>query len=209
MIHPIEDLRDYAVGEIEADRQPALEQHLAACGDCTLELDRMRLTTAALRSLPDREVPQRIAFVSDKVFEPSPVSRWFAGSWFAGFWNSAARLGFASACVLAAALVVFAYHRPAVIQTANVDFSKQVGISDQINDAVAKAVAQVRMEDARMVQQTAEQMTKAAIEAANLKYEKEYQSRMVAVEESFTVLQKRFSSSLIASNDFRESGAGQ
>jgi hypothetical protein len=60
-----------------------------------------------------------------------------------------------------------------------------------------------------MVQQTAEQMTKAAIEAANLKYEKEYQSRMVAVEESFTVLQKRFSSSLIASNDFRESGAGQ
>ena len=63
MIHPTEDLRDYAVGEIEADRQPALEQHLAACGDCTLELDRMRLTTAALRSLPDREVPQRIAFV--------------------------------------------------------------------------------------------------------------------------------------------------
>jgi anti-sigma factor RsiW len=209
MIHPTEDLRDYAVGEIEADRQPALEQHLAACGDCTLELDRMRLTTAALRSLPDREVPQRIAFVSDKVFEPSPVSRWFAG-----FWNSSARLGFASACVLAAALVVFAYHRPAdrapvVIQTANVDFSKQVGISDQINDAVAKAVAQVRAEDSRMVQQTAEQMTKAAIEAANLKYEKEYQARMVAVEESFTVLQKRFSSSLIASNDFRESGAGQ
>jgi anti-sigma factor RsiW len=208
MIHPTEDLRDYAVGEIEADRQPALEQHLAVCGDCTLELDRMRLTTAALRSLPDREVPQRIAFVSDKVFEPSPVSRWFAGSWFAGFWNSSARLGFASACVLAAALVVFAYHRPAdrapvVIQTANVDFSKQV------NEAVAKAVAQVRAEDARMVQQTAEQMTKAAIEAANLKYEKEYQARMIAVEESFTVLQKRLNSSLIASNDFREAGAGQ
>jgi anti-sigma factor RsiW len=208
MIHPTEDLRDYAIGEIEADRQSALEQHLAACGDCTLELDRMRLTTAALRSLPDREVPQRIAFVSDKVFEASPVSRWFAESWFAGFWNSAARLGFASACVLAAALVVFAYHHPAdrapvVIQTANVDFSKQV------NEAVAKAVAQVRMEDARMVQQTAEQMTRVAIEAANLKYEKEYQARMVAVEESFTVLQKRLNSSLIASNDFRESGAGQ
>jgi hypothetical protein len=203
MIHPIEALRDYAVGEIEADRQPALEQHLAVCGDCTLELDRLRLTTASLHALPDREVPQRIAFVSDKVFEPSPVSRWFAG-----FWNSAARLGFASACVLAMALVVFAYHRPAadtsaVVQTANVDFSKQV------NEAVAKAVAQVRAEDARMVQQTAEQMTKAAIESANLKYEKEYQARMVAVEESFTVLQKRLSSSLMASNDMRDAGAGQ
>jgi Flp pilus assembly protein TadG len=65
------------------------------------------------------------------------------------------------------------------------------------------------MEDARMVQQTAEQMTRAAIESANLKYEKEYQARMIAVEESFTVLQKRLSSSLIASNDFREAGAGQ
>jgi anti-sigma factor RsiW len=209
MIHPIEDLRAYAVGEIEADRQPELEQHVAVCGDCALELDRLRLTTAALRTLPDREVPQRIAFVSDKVFEPSPVSRWFAG-----FWNSGARLGFASACVLAAALVVFAYHRPAdrspaVVQTANTDFSKQVDVSKQINDAVAKAIAQVRTEDARMVQQTAEQMTKAAIESANLKYEKEYQARMVAVEESFTVLQKRLSSSLIASNDIRDAGAGQ
>jgi len=207
MIHPTEDLRDYAVGEIEADRQPALERHLAACGECNLELDRLRLTTAALCALPDRDVPQRIAFVSDRVFEPSPVSRWFAG-----FWNSAARLGFASACVLAAALVVLAYHRPAdraasgvttAVQTANADFSKQV------NDAVAQAVAHVRAEDARMVQQTTERMTRAAIEAANLKYEKEYQARMVAVEESFMVLQKRFSSSLMASNDVREAGAGQ
>ena len=49
MIHPIEDLRAYAVGEIEADQQPELEQHVAVCGDCALELDRLRLTTAALR----------------------------------------------------------------------------------------------------------------------------------------------------------------
>ena len=208
MIHPTEDLRDYAVGELEPDRQPALEQHLAACGDCTLELDRMRLTTAALRTLPDREAPQRIAFVSDKVFEPSPLSRWFAG-----FWNSAARLGFASACVLAAALVVFAYHRPADRPASEGNGSRADGsmptFSKQVNDTVAKAVAQVRAEDARMVQQTAEQMTRTAIEAANVKYEKEYQARMIAVEESFTVLQKRFSSSLMASNDVREAGAGQ
>ena len=45
----------------------------AACGDCALELDQLRLTTAALRTLPDREIPQRIAFVSDQVFEPSRV----------------------------------------------------------------------------------------------------------------------------------------
>src|SRR5579862_872358 len=91
--HPVEALRDYAFGELPAERHPELERHLGICGECATELDRLRLTTAALRTLPDREMPQRIAFVSDKVFEPSPVTRFFAG-----WWNSAARLGFASAC---------------------------------------------------------------------------------------------------------------
>ena len=198
MIHPTEALRDYAVGELSADQQPAIQEHLAVCGECTLELDRLRVTMVALRVLPDCEIPQRIGFVSDKVFEPSAVSRFFAG-----FWNSAARLGFASACVLAAALIVQAYHRPAevrmVVQAGNQDVSKQV------NEAVTKAVAQIRAEDARMTQQ----MTQAAVESANRKYQHEYQSRMVAVEESFSVLQRRLSNSLLASNELRSAGDGQ
>jgi hypothetical protein len=194
MPHPVEALRDYAFGELPADRQTELEQHLGVCGECTLELDRLRLTTAALRTLPDLEIPQRIAFVSDKVFEPSPVSRFFGGLW-GGFWNSAARLGFASACVLGAALVVSAYHRPAeihtVVQAANTDVSKQV------NDAVAKAVAQVKIEDAR------------EIEAVGHKYEQQYQERMTTVAENFELLQKRLGTSLIAANDMRRNGDGQ
>jgi hypothetical protein len=39
------------------------------------ELDRLRLTNRALMSLPEEEIPQRIAFVSDKVFEPSAWAR--------------------------------------------------------------------------------------------------------------------------------------
>jgi hypothetical protein len=39
------------------------------------ELDLLCLTNQALKSLPDEEIPQRIAFVSDKVFEPSPWAR--------------------------------------------------------------------------------------------------------------------------------------
>jgi anti-sigma factor RsiW len=190
MNHPTEALQDYAVGELAADEQPALEQHLAICGECALELDRLRVTTSALRTLPDQEIPQRIRFVSDKVFEPSPVSRFFAG-----FWNSAGRLGFASACVLGAALIVSAFHRPTevrtVVQAANVDFSKQV------NDAVTKAVAQVRAEDTQK------------IEAIDRKYQQEYQAQMVAVSESFAVLQKRLGSSLLASNDRPGAGDGQ
>jgi anti-sigma factor RsiW len=197
--HPVEALRDYAFGELPAARQPELEQHLGVCGECALELDRLRLTTAALHTLPDREIPQRIAFVSDKVFEPSPVSRYLGGFW-GGFWNSASRLGFASACVLGGALIVSAYHRPAevrtVVQTGNVQASN-ADVSKQVNDAVTKAVAQVKIEDAR------------EIEAVGHKYEQEYQDRMATVAANFELLQKRVGTSLIASYDMRGNGDGQ
>ncbi len=192
MTHPVEALRDYAFGELPADRQPELEQHLGVCGECTLELDRLRLTTAALRALPDREIPQRIAFVSDKVFEPSPVSRFFAG-----FWNSASRLGFASACVLGAALIVSAYHRPVEVRTVVQAANTSTDVSQQVNDAVTKAVAQVKIEDAR------------EIEAVGHKYEQQYQERMASVAENFEMLQKRLGTSLIAANDMRRNGDGQ
>ena len=52
---------------LAADQQPAIQEHLAVCGECALELDRLRVTMAALRILPDCEIPQRIGFVSDKV----------------------------------------------------------------------------------------------------------------------------------------------
>ena len=75
-------------------------------------MDRLRVTQTALFSLRDEEIPQRIAFVSDKVFEPSPWRRWLSA-----FWGSSARLGFASAAMLSTALVVSALtgrlpHRP-------------------------------------------------------------------------------------------------
>src|ERR1700683_305703 len=97
-----EALRDYAFDEqIPQEERRAMEQHLAACAACALALDQLRLTTAALRTLPEREIPQRIAFVSDRVFEASLFRR---------CWNA----GFASACVLAVALVVSAWHVSAV-----------------------------------------------------------------------------------------------
>src|ERR1035438_3143795 len=120
-------LRDYAFDELPQDERRAMEQHLSACGACAMELDQLRLTTAALRILPDREIPQRIAFVSDKVFEPSATARWFSG-----FWNSASKLGFASACVLATGLIVSAslqYSRPAAVSgqvAASIDMTAQV-----------------------------------------------------------------------------------
>lgn len=191
MIHPTEALRDYAFDEVPHSERAAIEQHVAACSECSLELDRLRVTTAALRALPDREIPQRIAFVSDRLFEPSLWRR---------FWGSGAQLGFASACVLAVAIVVSAWHfagaRPAevrtIVQTASVP-------QEQIEAAVAKAVEQVRSEDMQMIQ------------AGEQKRDAEYRNQMIAISENFTVLQKRLSMSYarLASSDVPGTGVGQ
>lgn len=74
------DLRDYLFDELSSAEKAEVEAWLATSAAGREELDRLRLTNQALMSLPDEEIPQRIAFVSDKVFEPSPWAR--LASWF-------------------------------------------------------------------------------------------------------------------------------
>src|SRR5438034_6331431 len=100
------DLRDFYLKELPEKEQRQVESHVRSCRSCHEELDRLRITETALFSLRDEEIPQRIAFVSDKIFEPSPVRRWISG-----FWGSAGRLGFASAAMLSAAIVFSSVNR--------------------------------------------------------------------------------------------------
>src|SRR5579885_2961551 len=65
------DLRDYFFQELPDPQQRQVEAHVKTCQRCREELERLNLTGTALMSLVDEEIPQRIAFVSDKVFEPS------------------------------------------------------------------------------------------------------------------------------------------
>jgi anti-sigma factor RsiW len=145
------DLRDYFFQELsDPHRQRQVEAHVKTCAPCREELDRLRITGAALRSLAEEEIPQRIAFVSDQIFEPSPWRRWLAA-----FWNSGARLGFASAAMLSASLVVFAFRpapapvlsviRPAVTAPAPVTVTQASAVSEaevqrRIQAAVNQAV---------------------------------------------------------------------
>jgi anti-sigma factor RsiW len=94
------DLRDYYLKELTDPQQRQVEAHVNDCAACRQKLDQLRLTQAALFSLRDEEIPQRIAFVSDPVFEPSRGRRWWAA-----FWGSPARLGFTGAAILSAALL--------------------------------------------------------------------------------------------------------
>jgi anti-sigma factor RsiW len=154
------DLRDYFLRELPDPQQRLVETHVKTCQPCREELDRLQLTQAALLTLRDEEIPQRIAFVSDKIFEPSPWRRWWAG-----FWGSAARLGFASAAMLSVAIVVFALRpagqpaRPlAGVQelpkpTAQIVQTVSDGeIQARIDAAVAKAITQIDARQSERVQ---------------------------------------------------------
>ncbi|HVW10070.1 MAG TPA: zf-HC2 domain-containing protein [Bryobacteraceae bacterium] len=170
-------VRDYAFDELAPAERKSMEQHFASCAGCAAELDRLRLTTAALRVIPDVEVPRRIAFVSDKVLEPKM-------GWLAAFWNSGARLGFASACVLAGALTFFAAHRQTevrtVVQTAG---ASQGQIDSAIAKAVSEAVEKTHADDARL--------TQAALNAVDAKYEAKQQELVVNLQQSYDYLRKQ------------------
>jgi anti-sigma factor RsiW len=145
------DLRDYFLKELPESEQRQVEAHVRNCPPCLEELDRLRLTEAALFALREEEIPQRIGFVSDKIFEPSPWRRWWAA-----LWGSTARLAFASAAMLSIAILVAALRpvgqialRPSAPQV--VQAISDTEIQTRIDTAVAKAVAQV---DARQTEKT-------------------------------------------------------
>jgi len=146
------ELKDYYLKEMPGPRAREVEAHVRGCSACREELDRLQLTGAALFTLRDEEMPQRIAFVSDKVFEPSPWRRWWSA-----FWASSGRLGFASAVLLSAALV---YNRvaPAPVAVPPVPVAAVQPVSDaaiqaRVDAAVAQAAATI---EARQVQKTAQ-----------------------------------------------------
>ena len=149
------DLKDYFLQELPSPARVQVEAHVNHCPACREELERLQLTGAALFSLRDEEIPQRIAFVSDQIFEPSPMRRWLSA-----FWGSTARLGFASALVLSASIFYFAATRPAPAPgpTAVAPIAAAVTpappeVQQRIQQAVSKAVAEVEARQAEKNQQ--------------------------------------------------------
>lgn len=143
------DLRDYFFGELPEDQRRQVELHGKNCAACREELERLAATQSALLSLRDEEIPQRIGFVSDRVYEPSAALRWWRA-----FWGSAPRLGFASAAMLSAAIIFSAAHRPAPAASPAADVAKiEADFSQRLDEAVERAVAET---DARYEQRAAQ-----------------------------------------------------
>ena len=146
------DLRDYFLKELPEVQGRQVESHVRGCQGCREELERLRLTEAALASLGEEEIPQRIAFVSDQVFEPAWWRRWWTA-----FWGSGARLGFASASVLAGAIVFHGLNPPRQVamvprpSPAVVERISDADMQVRIDRAVAKAVARQTEETRQLI----------------------------------------------------------
>lgn len=156
------DWKAYTLGELDAPARREAETHAAACSACREEAAGWRVTLDAMAVLKEEELPRRIAFVSDKVFEPS---------WWQRLTRSFPRTSFAAAGLIAAAILVHAFVRPigaplnpapqadvAAIEarvtaevtaqvTERVSRQLQAEMAAAVNTAVTKAVADTEKHD--------------------------------------------------------------
>jgi anti-sigma factor RsiW len=188
------DLKDYFFGELEDAESTRVRTHLDSCRACSEELDRLRLTEAALHSLRQEEPPRRIAFVSDKVFAPR---------WWQVWWNSTPRLGFASAAVLSIAILVHAFARPVVVapapavNVAAIEARVSADAASRLDAAVRAAVTQ---SEARQAQKTVEMMEAARKDIRDIDFQR--RADRVSFEETLVLLQKKYNGLLVASADY-------
>lgn len=177
------DLKAYFLGEMARPETAELENHVAACDSCREEMDRLRLTQTALMSLPDEEVPRRIAFVSDRVFEPK---------WWQAFLRPGPVMGFASALLIAGAILAHGAMRPATVVVAAAPVVDSAQVEQQVKTAVAKAVADVeKREAARTVQMMA---------AAEKRFEFQHRADLVALKETIKLYDAQYARMMVAAN---------
>jgi anti-sigma factor RsiW len=180
------DLNAYYFGELPADERRGAEEHVAACAACRAELERLRVTQTALASIPDEEIPQRVAFVSDKVFEPN---------WWQRLWRPGPQWALVSAGLIAAAILLHGYmYRPAAapaVEAQVIETRVEAELARRLPVALDQAVSRL---EARHQAQVRE-----AVAAVEKRAEIERKAQMVAFEENLDVLRKRFNVMYLAS----------
>jgi anti-sigma factor RsiW len=171
------DLKGYILKETTQAEACATELHLAGCEACREELDRLSLTVAALRAAPEEEMPRRIAFVSDKVFEPR---------WWQAWLNSGPRMAFVSSLVLAVAILTHGARQPVPVAGTAPTFDTAV-IEARVKQAVKES-------EARQAEQI-----RTAVAAAEKRFEFDRSVDRVQMEEAFNVMRKQMNRWYMAS----------
>jgi hypothetical protein len=184
------DLKAYFLGEVTRAEKSSVEDHVRACQSCREELDRLKLTDTALRSLVEEDAPQRIAFVSDKVFEPR---------WYETIWRSGPAMGFASSALLAGAILVHGFSLRAPTQstaTPTVNTAQiEQRIEREVNIRLDAAVAKQRDQMASM------------LDAAQKSYESKRQADLLDVRQAVDYYKNQTARLMMAAN--RQETPGQ
>lgn len=182
------DIRDYAMGEGSAAERQAFAAELANSAALREELQRYELTLTALQSVPEEEIPRRIAFVSDPVFAPKWWQKFFA----------VPQWGLASAAVLGAAILGHGWMmRPVnpVGLVAQAPVVREAGVSkEELKAVVAQAVSQAVAE----VETRQEEKLRVALGAAEKKYQEERQMMAVSFEENMMLMRKQMNRMLVS-----------
>jgi len=134
------DWKAYVLCELGQDAHRQAEAHLATCSTCHEEVATLRLTLDTLSTLREEEIPRRIAFVSDKVFEP----RW---------WQHVFSPTFAAGALVAAAILIHGSLRPG---------------QAQVDAAVTKAVSRVEARHAQEIQVLSDLIEQRDKQVANM-----------------------------------------
>lgn len=180
------DLKDYVFGELSAAERREVEAACSADPALREELARLQVTQSALFSLRDEELPRRIAFVSDKVFEPK---------WWQVWLNSGPRMAFASAALLAAAIV---FHGTAVPQTAPAApvtaGMDQAAFEKRIQEEVTR-VLPAALEKAEQRHRT---QLASAIKEAEGKYQRLRQEDQMNMEASYSLFREKQAAMMVS-----------
>ena len=132
--HSRPDWKAYTLDEMDAPARREAETHAASCPACQEEAAGLRMTLDAMAVLREEELPRRIAFVSDKVFEPT---------WWQRMVQSFRQPSFAAGGVIAVAILIHAFVRP---------------VAAPVNPAAQVDVAAVEAQVAARVTQRVTQM---------------------------------------------------
>ncbi len=180
-MHSKPDVQGYVLGELGEAERRAVEQYLAANPEAAMEAERLRAVTMALKRLPEEEPPRRIAFVSDKVFEPA---------WWRRSWRVLAAAGMLSMAILSHAMLT--RPRPTAVTPVVAAGPSPVEIEKMIDARVAAALSGQKAESARLVA--------AAMREAERNFARERQADRVSMEEAMMVLRKQVNNYYLAVN---------
>lgn len=177
-----EVLKDYVFGELSTAERSAVEAAAAADGALRDELARLQLTQSALSSLREEELPRRIAFVSDKIFAPK---------WWQVWLSSGPRMGFASAALVAGAIVFHSFGQPRPVAAPVLDQARfEQRIAEEVSRALPVALEQA---ERRYRMQLA-----AAIKEADGKYRRLRQEDQMAMAASYSLFTEKQAARLVA-----------